>query len=89
MPVVAFEYVVALPPATENGSITPDIPLEICKLFTLLMLFPPILSEPLIRRDEVFNAKLLRIWKRPVPTTSNVVAGLAVPIPTFDVLPCM
>jgi hypothetical protein len=31
----------------------------------------------------------LRIRKRPVPTTSSVVAGAAVPTPTFDVEPWM
>jgi hypothetical protein len=36
-----------------------------------------------------FSESEERIWKRPVPITSKVVAGVAVPIPTFDVLPCM
>jgi hypothetical protein len=30
-----------------------------------------------------------RVWKRPVPATSRVVAGVAVPIPTFDEEPAM
>jgi hypothetical protein len=34
-----------------------------------------------------FNAKLEMTWKRPVPATSKVVAGAAVPTPTFDVEP--
>jgi hypothetical protein len=36
---------------------------------------------------DTFSVYELRIRKRPVPTTSRVVAGAAVPIPTFDVEP--
>jgi len=35
------------------------------------------------------SAKLETVWKRPVPTTSRVAAGLAVPMPTFDEEPAM
>ena len=44
-------------------------------------------TMPLI--EDTFSASEERIWKRPVPTTSKVVAGVAVPTPTFDVLPAM
>jgi hypothetical protein len=37
----------------------------------------------------MFRARVERVWNRPVPTTSRVVAGDAVPIPTFDVVPWM
>jgi hypothetical protein len=39
--------------------------------------------------EETLSAKLERIWKRPVPTTSRVAAGAAVPTPTFDEEPAM
>jgi phosphate starvation-inducible protein PhoH len=38
---------------------------------------------------DTFSVYELRIRKRPVPATSRVVAGAAVPIPTFDVEPWM
>jgi hypothetical protein len=37
----------------------------------------------------ILRARLERIWKRPVPITSKVVAGDAVPIPTFEVEPAI
>jgi hypothetical protein len=39
--------------------------------------------------EDTLSAKLERIWKRPVPTTSRVAAGAAVPTPTFDEEPAM
>jgi hypothetical protein len=39
--------------------------------------------------EDTFKETEESVWKRPAPTTSRVVAGLAVPIPTFDVLPAM
>jgi hypothetical protein len=39
--------------------------------------------------EDTFKETEESVWKRPLPTTSRVVAGLAVPIPTFDVLPAM
>jgi len=35
------------------------------------------------------SPRVERLWKRPVPATSRVVAGAAVPTPTFDVVPWM
>jgi hypothetical protein len=37
--------------------------------------------------EDTFKETVERAWKRPVPATSRVVAGAAVPMPTFDVEP--